>query len=98
MLLGSLSKHDARDERSENVAEKMNFCFFKLKRIYLDPFNLSNVSDLKKESGKFAFVCSRSPQNVALEGFTLQWTSRKCTKKRDARAQLLYLLLNQLFF
>ena len=69
MLLGSFTKHNARDERSENVAEKMNFCFFKLKRIYLDPFNLSNVSDLKKENGKFAFVCSRPPQNVAFGRF-----------------------------
>ena len=27
----------------------------------------------------------------------VQWTSTKCTKKRDARAELLFCLLNQLF-
>ena len=28
----------------------------------------------------------------------VQWTSKKCTKKRDARAELLFWLQNQLFF
>ena len=28
----------------------------------------------------------------------MQWTSKKCTKKRDARAELLFSSLNLLFF
>ena len=28
----------------------------------------------------------------------VQWTSKKCTKKRDARAELLFWSLNLLFF
>ena len=28
----------------------------------------------------------------------VQWTSKKCTKKRDARAELLFCSLYQLFF
>ena len=41
--LGSLSNDD--DDRSENVAKKMNMCPFKPYRVYLGPLNLSNVGD-----------------------------------------------------
>ena len=54
----------------------------KLNRVYLDPLNVSNVSDfcwswilkhfiqVQKEKEKFVVVCLRPPQNVALGGVT----------------------------
>ena len=41
--LGTLSKDD--DGGSENVGKKMNLRAFKLNRVYLDPFNMSNAGD-----------------------------------------------------
>ena len=55
---------------------------FKLNRVYLDPLNVSNVSDfswswilkhfiqVQKEKEKFVVVCLRPAQNVALGGVT----------------------------
>ena len=42
-LLEPLSNND--DDGSENVAKKMNLRSFKLNRVYLDPFNMSNAGD-----------------------------------------------------
>ena len=42
-LLGTLSKDD--DDGSENVGKKLNLRSFKLNRIYLDPFNMSNAGE-----------------------------------------------------
>jgi len=42
--LGTLSKED--DDGSENVAKQMNLRSFKLNRVYLDPFNMSNAGDV----------------------------------------------------
>ena len=67
---------------------------FKLNRVYLDPLNMLNVGDFsckwilkdfiqaQKDEGKFVVVCPRPP----------------CTKKRDVRAELLFLSLNLLIF
>ena len=48
----------------------------------------------KQRKGKFVVVCPRPIKNVALGGFTSQWCTgrqlEKCTKKRDARAELLF--------
>ena len=80
----------------------MNFRPFKLYRFYLEPLNYSNVGDfswswilkgfihVQIEKGKFVVVFPRPPQNAALEGFhvvVVQWTSKKFTKKRNARAE-----------
>ena len=42
-LKTSLSNND--DHGSENITKKMNLRPFKLYRVYLEPFNSSNVSD-----------------------------------------------------
>ena len=42
-------------------------------------------SSIKRRIGRFHVV-------------VVQWTSKKCTKKRDARAELLFWSWNQLFF
>ena len=69
--IGTLRKDDHHG--SENVGKKMNLRSFKLKRVYLDPLNMSNAGDfswswilkdfiqVQKEEGKFVVVCSRSP-------------------------------------
>ena len=44
-----------------------------------------STSSIKRRIGKFHVV-------------VVQWTSTKCTKKRDARAELLFCSLSQLFF
>ena len=71
LSLGTLSKDD--DNGSEKVGKKMNLCSFKLSRVYLDPFNMSNAGDfswswilrdfiqVQKEEGKFVVLCPHSP-------------------------------------
>ena len=61
------------DDRSENLAKKMNLHSFKLNRVYLDLPNMSNAGDfswswivkdftqVQKEEGKFFVVCPRPP-------------------------------------
>ena len=68
---GTLSKDD--DYGIKNVGKKMNLCFFKPIRVYLDPLNMSNAGgfawswilkdfiQVQKEGGKFVVVCPRSP-------------------------------------
>ena len=41
--IGTLNKDD--DDGSENVVKKMNLRSFKLSRVYLYSFNMSNASD-----------------------------------------------------
>ena len=101
--LGTLSKDD--DDGSENVGKKMNLRSFKLNRVYLDPLNMSNAGNfswswilkdfiqVQKEEGKFVVVLSTSSvkrQNRRFQVVVVQWTSKKCTKKRDARSELLF--------
>ena len=59
---------------------------FKLYRVYLEPLNSSNVGDFfrrlstsstKRRIGRFHVV-------------VMQYASKKCAKKRDARAELLF--------
>ena len=71
LLIGTSSNDD--DDSSENVAKKTNLRSFKLNRLYLNPFNMSNAGDfssnwilkdfiqVKKEEGKFVVVCPRPP-------------------------------------
>ena len=44
LLIGTLNNDDD-DDSSENVAKKTNFSSFKLNRVYLNPFNMSNAGD-----------------------------------------------------
>ena len=92
----------------------MNLRSFKLNRVYLDLLNMLNVGDfswswirkdfiqVKTEKGKFVVVCpSTSSMKRQISRFhvvVVQWTSKKCTKKRDARAELLFWSLNLLCF
>ena len=43
LLIRTLSKDD--DDGSESVVKKINLRSFKLNRVYLDPFNMSNAGD-----------------------------------------------------
>ena len=109
--IGTLSKDD--DDCSENVAKKVNLRSFKLNRVYLDPLNMSNAGDLswswilkdfiqvQKEEGKIRRGMSTSSTKRQIRSFhvvVVQRTSKKCTKKYDARAELLFWSLNLLFF
>ena len=73
--------------------------------VYLDPLNMSNVGDLpwswilkdfiqvQKEERKFVVVMFMFSIKRSIRRFhvvVVQWTSKKCTKKRDARAELLF--------
>ena len=57
---------------------------------------LKDFTQVQKEEGKFVVVCPRPPLNVKLGGLArfhvvvVQWTSNKCTERRDARAVLLF--------
>ena len=95
--LGSLSNND-RDGR-ENVTCKVISRCLKLHRSYFNSFNLSNVDCFSGVDSKRLFqnpgkenevlvMCSRSPQNVKLGSLrrSCAVTAKKCTKKRDARA------------
>ena len=67
MMIGILSNDE--DDGSENLTKKMNLRLFKLYRVYLEPFNSSNVGDfswswvlkgfiyVQIEKGKFVVVC-----------------------------------------
>ena len=68
---GGLGNND--DDGSENITKKINLRSFKLYRVYLEPFNSSNVGDFSRrwilkgfiyiqiEKGEFVVVCPRSP-------------------------------------
>ena len=93
--------------------KKMNLRSFKLNRVYLDPLNMSNAGDfswswilkdfiqVQKQEGKFVVVLFTSSIKRQIRRFhvvIVQWTSRKWTKKRGARAELLFWSLKLLFF
>ena len=79
----------------------MNLRRFKLYRVHLEPFNSSNVGDVswscilkgfihvQIEKGKFVVLFPLPPLIKCRIGrfhvVVVQWTSKKCTKKRDAR-------------
>ena len=86
----------------------------KLYRVYLDPLNMSNAGDVSwswifkglinwgsKRGRKICRRMSTSSIKRQIGRFyvvVVQWTSKKCTKRRDARAELLFWPLNLLFF
>ena len=81
----------------------MNLRSFKLYRVYLDPLNMSNADDFpgvellrtllrfkkRKENYRRISTSSIKRQIRRFYVVVVQWTSKKCTKKRDARAELL---------
>ena len=87
--------------------EKMNLHSFKLYRAFLDPLNWSNMGDfswisilkdcsrVQKENEKL-FAIKRSIRKFHI--VVVQWTSKKCTKKSDARAELLFCSQHQFYF
>ena len=91
----------------------MNLRSFKFNRVYLDPRNMSNAGDFSwswilkgfysgsKRGRKICrgmFTPSIKRQIRTFHVVVVHWTSKKCTKKRDARAELLFWSLNLLFF
>ena len=81
-LTGRLSNND--DDGSQNITRKMNLRRFKLYRVYLEPLNSSNVGDLDWTR------MSTSSTKRHIERFhvvVMQYASKKCPKKRDARAE-----------
>ena len=87
----------------------MNLRSFKLYRVYLNPLNLSNVRGWILTG---LYPASKRESNIRRRMFTYSikrgvgrfhvvvvlWTSKKCTKKRYARAELLFFSKNQLSF
>ena len=75
---------------------------YKLYRIYLDPLNSSNTNDFfLKLNSSVLYPGSKPGRNIRRRMFTssikrrirlhvvlVQWTSKKCTLKPDARAEL----------
>ena len=62
---------------------------------------LKDFIQVQKEEGKIrrrVFTLSIKRQIRRFHVVVVQWTSKKCTKKRDARAELLFWSLNLLFF
>ena len=111
LILGTLSKDD--EDGSETVGKKMNLRSFKLNRVHLDLLNMPNTGDFSwswilkgfysgsKRGRKIRRRMSTSSikrQIRRLHDVVVQWTSKKCTKKRDARAEVLFWSLNLLFF
>ena len=99
LLVGSLSNNDGHGY--ENVPQKVKSCCIKLYRAYSTSFNSSNVGNLfwswnfwktvsKCRKGERKSLCLRSPQNVksdsAFSRRSRAVTAKKCTIKRDARA------------
>ena len=110
LRIGTLSKDDD-DDGSENVHKKMNLRSSKLNRVYLDLLNMSNAGDfswswilkdvIRFKNRKICRRMSTSSIKRQIRRFhvdVVPWTSKKCTKKRDARAELLFWSLNLLFF
>ena len=84
-------------------------CPLKLNCVYVNPFDLSNEGDffwswILKDCIKVQNkrrkrpVCHMFTSSIKCQGVVMQWMSRKCTKQRDACAELLFCSKNQLFF
>ena len=98
---------------SENVAKKMNLFPFKpatrllsnliaskCRRLFLE-LNSQGFYSSSKRGRKIRRRMSTSSIKRQIRRFhvvVVQWTSKKCTKKRDALAELLFWSLNLLFF
>ena len=58
---------------------------------------IAKLKQRNKISSLLVYVLHK-PQNLAFSRRSLAKTGKKCTKERDARAKLLFCLLNQWFF
>ena len=91
----------------------MNLRSFQFNRVYLDPRNMSNAGDFSwswilkgfylgsmrgRKIRRGMFTPSIKRQIRRFHVVVVQWTSKKCTKSRDARAELLFWSLNLLSF
>ena len=90
---------------------KSEFTFFSLYRDYSNSLTLSNANELfwsrisvnhikvHKEKENFVIACLRPSQNMKLAvKFSRAVMAKKCTKKRDVRAKLLFSLVKLLLF
>ena len=107
-VVGTLTNDDV--DGSGNVAKKMNLRSFKLNQVYLDPLNMLMQETFPED--EFFYSSSKRGRKIRrrmstssikrkfrrLHVIVVQWTSTKCTKKRDACAELLFWSLNLLFF
>ena len=106
-------KQGRRRRRQWNRWSKMNLRSFKLSRVYLDPLNMPNTGDFPRSwilkgfylgSKRGREICRRmctssiKRQIRKLHVIVVQWTSKKCTQKRYALAELLFWSLTLLFF
>ena len=101
-ISGNLSSNDC--DGYENVTYKVKSRCFKLYRAYSISFNLSNVgiflelnskilyrsSGKEKQSRCLVFTSSTKREIKAFSHRSRAVMARKCTKKRDARAKLLF--------
>ena len=78
----------------------MNLRPFKLYRVYLEPLNSSNKGDFSWSWILKGFIYVEICRSMSTSSISRrigrfhveveQWTSKNCTKKRDARAELLF--------
>ena len=100
--VGRLSNDDDDDSKKVDKKKK-NLRPFKLYCVYLNSLNLSNVGDffcgveflrtlsrIKKKNSRRMFTSCIKRRIIRFCDVVVQWTSKKCTRKRDARAELLF--------
>ena len=104
MKTGSFSIDDGNC--SENVSFKMNSRFFNLCRVYSNLLNFLGVDfsrtaltfrERKRDSSSLVYVLHKTC-NWAFSRRSRARTVKKCKKRRDARAKLLFCIINLLLF
>ena len=81
------------DDGSENVGKEMNLRSFKLIIASIWTCSICQVQATFPGGRKIRRRMSTSSIKRQIRSFhvvVVQWTSKKCTKKRDARAELLF--------
>ena len=100
LVFKTASREFGNDDNNgiENAANKSNLRPFKLYRVYLDPFNLSNAGNSPGVEFLRTFSRYKRERKIRRRMFTssikrrirwfyvvvVHWTPKKCTKKRDA--------------
>ena len=93
-LLGRSSNDE--DERNENVAKNESASFHRSIRqvwaffLQLNSNGLYRGSKRERKIRHHMFTSSIKRRIRRFDVVVVQWTSKKCTKKRDARAELLF--------
>ena len=108
-VVGTLTNDDV--DGSGNVAKKMNLRSFKLNQVYLDPLNMLMQETFPED--EFFYSSSKRGRKIRrrmstssikrkfrrLHVIVVQWTSTKCTKKRDAcRCRAVVLIIKPVVF